>query len=1646
MKIRARRISALLLAVALMSASGHSAVYTTAFGDESELSASSEETPGETLEESEEPAKEEEPEQEETPAPETSAPETAAPETTAPETAAPETTAPETAAPETSAPETTASETNAPETTASETAASETNAQSESSASSTEASTQKETEKESSKQTETEDEDEDDEEEEGKSRTFEASVSKGTIRIKLPKGKGVVESSELICDAETYEDDDYSRAKVDKAVLGKQRVITGGRFYTICLDTGEDVIDLPEGTKVTFERSEAMDLGLKPQLQAKTHIYNISSDSAQEISADIPVDQNLNVTGFSFTVPGKMSDFALIAEENRANDGAAVSRGDVVASIGDAGDYAAVAESVEGKVQGKSISNSTELLDQLAGYSVTLANAQSGSDATVVNVYTNSDGTVMTDASDAQDPMRAVLNAAGQIDVSGGRMVVVNYVVTNPDTGHVSLPRYDVVSDGQAIDKHSIPEQGGRFVVTVTTIAQGTDSNYQLTPYTGSIGIGSRSVGTYLVPNGSISTDGRLVGAAYARSVSVGDGKKIIKATVKAEYGGGEEETKESSTEETETEDETEAETETDAETESETAAEAETGLELKAAPKAKALLKAVKETEEESGEKAETALLSAADVDEGDENFTIGGLDEGSVIVKKTDSVNGTNVTGATLTLYSVSAITYAYERGSTKYSNTIPANYALASHTFGTGEGQDEWDISEYIKKEALNSGGTTTPLTTIYTIKETAAASGHVKAWDFTFTCTGNASGYTITKNVSGGTDVDPSRVVDASGVASTSGTVTPCEIHIVDKATSGLQTAAFDVVDADNTSTRLSGVRISVREVKVNGENVSGQPTLAEFTSANSVSTIDLSELAAMVPAPEAGSQQSITFAFREEAEAPTYAFVQNTIAGVTPSPFTREVQITITKTRPGGSGGAVTTAYSGLPAGTDKTIHFKQQKIWFLVEARYTKSTGEYIPNVKFQLKAGSDVFKRTADGKEQYKIYVNNQAVTGEAASTRNTAMIIKLTEAGKTALAGKELKVSWTGIPYGYVYKDTHADVTVYKGSTLYDARVILDPKTIEVAAGVSGKTPYLAGATFNLTASEKVLSGTTSAGAFKKVKLTKKQADAVSSKGSYTITAAKAPFGYTISGSVQTVTKDTVEKGGQYVIPLKERDRGSAVVTKETRVKSLDGDPYYIPETVEGTNKKRRIPKAYYVTAFTDAALTAPATDADGNVISGEIDVPYAWYYSNIKSNKGSRTAVLEGLYVGETYYLAETTALVTDADDFTLLEPSSENGIKAVYFTPKGSSASKDKGAVKVTSAKSAKSVKMTNVYSERGLARATYRIKVNVVDSDNKPVSKVLNASFQIWAEDKTHWGSLISVPLSNTSTATKEGNSYRWNASDYNLFRLWGEMVSLTDSSGANVMAKYDLVDPDDGYKVLASGTKIRSYTRSKKHIYIRIKPDESNKRTLEYTLREKKTEKEIAELKLTKAVTYKKTPIRVNGTYYIGIFEDAAHKKILYKKAMSLANASSMTSTLRINLYKLASPHTITLYFAETDKNGKVVSSGSKSGYDISINKTSVTLSPTNADETIVVTNNVRDGSVAAANLTNPSSGFAGDTSALAEAQALSNGEATASKPTGDDTPYEPFALATGISAAMIFLLLAMLMAKKKLWPGQRTK
>ena len=55
--------------------------------------------------------------------------------------------------------------------------------------------------------------------------------------------------------------------------------------------------------------------------------------------------------------------------------------------------------------------------------------------------------------------------------------------------------------------------------------------------------------------------------------------------------------------------------------------------------------------------------------------------------------------------------------------------------------------------------------------------------------------------------------------------------------------------------------------------------------------------------------------------------------------------------------------------------------------------------------------------------------------------------------------------------------------------------------------------------------------------------------------------------------------------------------------------------------------------------------------------------------------------------------------------------------------------------------------------------------------------------------------------------------------------------------------------------------------------------------------------------------------------------------------------------------------------HPLTLYFAEVDKSGKVLKSGPESGFDIVLDKRSVTLSPSNREDSVTITNKIRDDS-----------------------------------------------------------------------------
>ena len=182
-----------------------------------------------------------------------------------------------------------------------------------------------------------------------------------------------------------------------------------------------------------------------------------------------------------------------------------------------------------------------------------------------------------------------------------------------------------------------------------------------------------------------------------------------------------------------------------------------------------------------------------------------------------------------------------------------------------------------------------------------------------------------------------------------------------------------------------------------------------------------------------------------------------------------------------------------------------------------------------------------------------------------------------------------------------------------------------------------------------------------------------------------------------------------------------------------------------------------------------------------------------------------------------------------------------------------------------------------------------------------------------------------------------------------------------------------------------------------------------------------------------AELKLTKKVLYKDTPIRINSVYYIGIFDDAELTQLRYKKAMTLSNASELTATLKVNLNKVQSRE-VTFYFAEVDEEGNVLTGGNEFGYDISLNKNSVTLNNRNMSDEVIVTNSVIVGGSIAQQLADPASGLAGDSAALATAQNLAASD-NANTQTGDSTPILPLVLVLIVCAVVI---VAVVILKKR--------
>lgn len=256
-----------------------------------------------------------------------------------------------------------------------------------------------------------------------------------------------------------------------------------------------------------------------------------------------------------------------------------------------------------------------------------------------------------------------------------------------------------------------------------------------------------------------------------------------------------------------------------------------------------------------------------------------------------------------------------------------------------------------------------------------------------------------------------------------------------------------------------------------------------------------------------------------------------------------------------------------------------------------------------------------------------------------------------------------------------------------------------------------------------------------------------------------------------------------------------------------------------------------------------------------------------------------------------------------------------------------------------------------VEFTDVYSQADTFNGSFKIKVRVVDENNQETSATLTAGFTVkWTAGGKNWAvnPKPSLSLKDQASLTSKNYSIAFSRDDQHVTAKV-RMVSLTDENSNSVSGKYSLVDDTDY-------TKLNSYEKT-----INI-TDGLEDGLVSFTLKEVPKKQSVAQLSITAFVTYHESPKRVTDQFHLGIFTDAAHTKLLFNKALELNNASSRTSTLKINLYKLKNKdHVITLYFAAVDASGRVLKNGSVFGYKLYPNVRSVTMSPTQEKASVIL-------------------------------------------------------------------------------------
>ena len=523
--------------------------------------------------------------------------------------------------------------------------------------------------------------------------------------------------------------------------------------------------------------------------------------------------------------------------------------------------------------------------------------------------------------------------------------------------------------------------------------------------------------------------------------------------------------------------------------------------------------------------------------------------------------------------------------------------------------------------------------------------------------------------------------------------------------------------------------------------------------------------------------------------------------------------------------------------------------------------------------------------------------------------------------------------------------------------------------------------------------------------------------------------ITAPTDPSGYIFAGS--TTASLTVMKNSSGEKPTVTVASDTNPVTFYfTKVGLLSTDEVKVTKYLylgEDTGLYHTKEHAYYVALFEDEELTQRITDVKtirftGSGLTASVvfaSLPAGTYYvgeTDAYGNPVGRETNQD--YAGDPFYVDYSTQKVTVSSITTKTIP-----------------------------------VQMNNHYFELPKEDCNYyrriRITKNVTDENGNPKKSRGTFYFRINNDTKN----IQKITLNNQSSGSKDVYLKASKTTEYKITEVQPKRKANGTIEKKNGNYVYEDIKDNKAWKVsyennpavFKSGeTTDLEVTVTNMEVNSKSGGSGSDESSGSGVSTETSSGKpsDTATISMVKKTTYKGNPVRLNSTFYIGVFEDAALTKLRSKPVkMTLSNASEKKRSMTVNLYLLEkNSRTVTLYFAETDSDGKVLTS-KNSAYDISPEGgVKVTVDPQHPEATVTFTNNITVGSAAEKRLLDPSSGLAGDDTAVDDsARGIggdgSSGQSGTAAKTGDETP---------VGLWIMTLLCACLVAW--LMTGQRKK